>query len=79
MHTGYKMRHYASRALLSLLGPADLDEHNDPREILKRDYATKMSGAEQSLPEVAPQAAVAAPRVAPRLEPAEPSRPVLTP
>lgn len=34
----YKLKHHATRALLTVLGPADLDDDNDPRVALKREY-----------------------------------------
>lgn len=38
MDTLFKIKHLAHKTLLALLGPADLDEHNDPRLILQREY-----------------------------------------
>lgn len=38
MDTMFKIKHFAHKTLLTLLGPADLDEHNDPRLILQRAY-----------------------------------------
>lgn len=37
----YKIKHYTNRVLYTFLGPADLDEHNDPSLRLKREYEEK--------------------------------------
>ena len=41
MNIMYKLKHYTNRVLYTFLGPADLDEHNDPSLRLKREYAEK--------------------------------------
>jgi hypothetical protein len=38
MHTGKKIRHLAHKSLLTLLGPAQLDQHIDPIARLEREY-----------------------------------------
>ena len=38
MHTGKKIRHLTHKFLLTMLGPAQLDHHNDPISRLNRDY-----------------------------------------
>lgn len=38
MHTGKKIRHIAHKALLTMLGPAQLDQHNDPIARLDRQH-----------------------------------------
>ena len=41
MDITYKLKYFATRTLLTFLGPADLDENNDPRVLLKREYAER--------------------------------------
>ena len=40
----YKIKHYTNRVLYTFLGPADLDDHNDPSLRLKREYEEKQKG-----------------------------------
>lgn len=44
----FKMKHFANRTLLTFLGPADLDENNDPRVLLKREYAERFPKSDSS-------------------------------
>ena len=65
MNIMYKIKHYTNRVLYTFLGPADLDEHNDPSLRLKREYEEKINGAAPT-PEAETAAADALP--APRGE-----------
>jgi hypothetical protein len=71
----YKFKHYSTRALLTFLGPADLDVHNDPRDALKRDYAKRYGKPDPTAAEQAttPAPAVAASSATPKLESTAPA------
>jgi hypothetical protein len=47
MHTGKKIRHIAHKTLLTFLGPAELDQHNDPMRRLDREYEQVVGSAPQ--------------------------------
>lgn len=34
----FTIKHYANKTLLTFFGPADLDDHADPRVALRREY-----------------------------------------
>ncbi len=38
----FRLKHYTNRVLLTFLGPADLDDHADPRVLLRREYDERM-------------------------------------
>jgi len=45
MHAGKRIRHIAHKALLTMLGPAQLDQHNDPIARLDREYEALFGAA----------------------------------
>ncbi len=42
MDTLFRLKHYTNRVLLTFLGPADLEDHADPRVQLRREYDERM-------------------------------------
>ena len=49
MNILFNMKHFANRALLTVLGPADLDDNNDPRVALKREHAQRHQSDETAV------------------------------
>ena len=45
MSVMYKIKHYTNRILYTFLGPADLDDHNDPTLRLKREYEERQKSS----------------------------------
>ncbi len=43
----FKIRHYASKLLLNVLGPADLDEANDPKKELDEQWDERFGDDEE--------------------------------
>jgi hypothetical protein len=50
----FRVRHHINKLLFTLLGPADLDEHNDPKRKLDREWQQRFGDAVQSTNQAAP-------------------------
>lgn len=54
----FKMKHYTNKFLFTFLGPAELDDHNDPLMRLNREWRERFN-----LPDPAQPAVAAAPEI----------------
>lgn len=50
MHTKFRVKYLARRTLLTFLGPAHLDEHNDPMNELERERAEVLGPRKEKAP-----------------------------
>ncbi|MGV1036764.1 MAG: hypothetical protein ACOYD0_07020 [Candidatus Nanopelagicales bacterium] len=52
MNTMFRVQYLARKSLLSVFGPADLDDHNDPKKKLERDRDERLGPRPTKIPHV---------------------------
>lgn len=52
MNTKFRVQYLARKSLLTMFGPADLDDHNDPKRKLERDRDAVLGARPTKIPHV---------------------------